>query len=163
MEKSWIKWVLILAFLVSLGFVFYGAIGALRQPDYANFTVPDKPKSPPVPPQTPAIDLSKPEAAKQIERFSSEVTAYTSAVKAYEANVTAYSKEVDARVVEWKAKNGDPNVRVTTYEKVVKETLGGLLITPLLAALIIYSGIKVTGDVALAGVTRSAEARVKSP
>lgn len=166
MDKGWIKAVLIGAFVISLLFVFGGAVTALRQPAYAELVLPKEDKVPQPPPalQLQAIaSYSDPVAvAKQIEQMNLQVAAHTLAVKTYEANVTAYAKDIESRTLAWKAKHGDPAMRLTAYEKVVKDTLGALIVTPLLGALLIYSGIKVSGDVAVAIASKSA-ARIEGP
>lgn len=166
MDKGWIKAVLIGAFVVSLLFVFGGAVTALRQPEYAELVLPSDDKVPQAPP---ALQLdgiasySDPVAvAKEIEQMNLRVAAHTLAVKTYEANVAAYSKDIESRTLAWKAKHGDPAMRLTTYEKVVKDTLGALIVTPLLGALLVYSGIKVSGDVAVA-IAGKGEDGIKAP
>ena len=165
MDKPWIKAVLIVAFVVALLFVFVGGYQALQQPDYAAFELPTTTPAAPPPLSIQKIeDFSKPaEVAKQLEQMNLQIQAYATAQKTYETNVAAYAKDIEVRMTAWKAKNGDPASRLTAYEKVVKDTLGVYIVTPLLAALLIYSGIKVGGDVALARVIRAAGVEVKSP
>lgn len=164
MDKPWIKGVLVGSFVVSLLFVFVGAYRALKPPAYAAFELPQKTPQPPPALQLQTVDYSKPDiAAKQIEQMNLQIQAYASAVKAYEVNVAVYSKDIESRTNAWKAKNGDPAARLTAYEKVVKDTVAFYIVAPLLAALLVYSGIKVSGDVRLANVTKAAGAAVKSP
>jgi hypothetical protein len=84
------------------------------------------------------------------------------AIDVYVAQVTAYAKDVEAQVPVAKAKAGDRSGRLPAFEKAVKDTIGQLLVAPLLAALLIYSGIKVAGDVAMAKGTTTAN-RVDAP
>ena len=164
MDKPWIKGVLIGSFVVSLLFLFVGAYQALQPPAYAEFTLPAKAPEAPRPLELPTVDYSKPDlVAKQIEQMNLHIQAYGSAVKAYEANVAAYVKDIESRTTAWKAKNGDPAARLTAYEKVVKDTLAFYIVAPLLAALLIYSGIKVNGDVRVASATNTPAAEVRSP
>jgi hypothetical protein len=165
MDKPLIKGVLILAFVVALVFVFVGGYQALKQPTYSSFELPATTPTAPPPLSIQKIeDFSKPDVvAKQLEQMNLQIQAYAAAEKAYEANVAAYAKDIEARTTAWKAKNGDPAARLTAYEKVVKDMLGFYIVNPLLAALLIYSGIKVGGDVAKARATQAANAEVKSP
>ncbi len=161
MDKPWIKILLIVAFIVALLFVFVGAYDALKPQTYTAFELPPTPSAPP-PLIIPKIeDFSKPELVdKQLALLKLQVQLYTDAGVAYKANVTAYATEIEARTTAWKAKNGDPSARLTAYEKIVKDTIGFYIVNPLLAALLIYSGIKISADVALAKAEKDS---VKSP
>lgn len=159
MDRAWIKFVLLAAFVVSLIFVFVYGFQALRPPKAAQFDPPPVPKAPDLPPLQPVTDLSKPEVAKlQIDQLKAQADAYQQAVSAYQQSVTAYTKDVEARTTAWKAATGDPAARLTAYEKVVKDTLGALIVTPLLAALVLYSGLKMGADAAVARAAAAANA-----
>ena len=137
MDRAWIKFILIAAFVVTLIITFVTSFQALKAPNLGEFKAPDPP---PVPTWTIEVKGLTPE---QIEIRKKELEAYGTAV-------TAYTKQVEAEKLEWTAAN-DPN-RLDRFEKVVKNTLGALILTPLLAALIIYSGIQVSGDLSAARI-----------
>ena len=163
-DKLWIKVVLILAFAISLFFVFRGAHRAMQDEPALKVNV----TAPPAPKFTDIPDLPQNATPEQIklhlEQKQQAVNIYKMAVENYVQQVGAYAKQGDAQIVAAKANNADRSGRLNAYETVVKDTLGPLIVAPLLAALVIYSGIKVGGDVAMAKVTNAAaQNRVDAP
>lgn len=162
MDKLWIKVGLVLAFAISLIVLFKNIV---------RFTA-----------NAPAItvDVAVPASPVLVTRpklpdnaTSEQITAYLAqsekaaaidkqAIDAYVAQVNAYSAEVKARITAARAEQGErPTLDV--FEKAVKDTLGQLIIAPLLAALLLYSGIKVAGDVAMARATTAVHREVDAP
>jgi hypothetical protein len=84
------------------------------------------------------------------------------AVLSYATQVSAFKDDVNARITAAKANARDSAQRLDAYEKVVKNTLATIILTPLLAALILYSGIKVSADVAKSRALNT-QARVDAP
>jgi hypothetical protein len=162
MDKSWIKWVLIAAFVVTLGFVYVYAHRALQESPPMAITV--TPPRPPAFTKKPSLaDNAKPEEFDAyVKTMQQEIALDKLVVDNYTAQVTAYKQEVEARITAAKANNPDASVRVTAFEKVIKETLGALVLTPLLGALLVYSGIKVAGDVAATRAVKT-YTEVKAP
>jgi hypothetical protein len=162
MDKLWIKIALIAAFVVSLFYIFRNASRVLEDPPKLTVTV-KAPSQPPImarpalpPNATPdqyAAYLKQSQAAADVDK---------QAIATYVTQVDAYAKDVNAQIIAAKAQQGDPTGRLPAFEKAVKDTIGALLVTPLLAALLIYSGIKVAGDVAMAR-SASPQNRVDAP
>jgi outer membrane murein-binding lipoprotein Lpp len=148
MDKPWIKGVLIGAFVITLLIVFITSIWALVEvpPMKLNVSAPVAP----VLTQKPALPTNAtPEAVDAyLTRMSKANDIDKVAVQTYATQVTAFTTDVNARITATKAATRDAAQRLDAYDKVVKNSLCTIILTPLLAALILYSGIKVGGDVA---------------
>lgn len=162
MDKPWIKAALIIAFVITLIFVYVSSYRALEDVPATpiNVTAPAPPaftKKPVLPDNpTPEQVTAYLASAKQAADIDS------TGVQTYTSQVAAYKDEVTVQITAAKAKNTDRSARLDAYEKVVKDTLGTLILTPLLAALLIYSGIKVAGDVA-ASRALNTRTEIKAP
>lgn len=162
MDKSWIKGVLIAAFVITLGYVYVVSYRTLE----------DSPATPiKIPPPTPPMFTRKPTlpANATSQQLQDYLTAAKNAndidkvaVDAYVNQVAAYKDDVTAQITAAKANMHDRSNRLDAYEKVVKDTLASLILTPLLGGLLIYSGIKIGGDVAATRVV-GARTEVKAP
>ncbi len=156
MDKPWIKAALISAFVITLGFVYVGAFRALQDAPGTPISV-----GSPLPPtlvQKPSLPANaKPEDVDLYLKTQLRALALDKqAVDNYTQQVNSYAAEVNAGLIAAKANSHDASSRLTAFEKVIKDTLGPLILAPLLAALLVYSGIKVSGDVA---ITRAAGER----
>jgi hypothetical protein len=162
MDKLWIKVALVAAFVVSLVFVFVNASRVLEDPP--TLTLDIKAPTQPTLVARPVLpkDATPDQFAAYIKQSQEAAAIDKQAVDAYVAQVTAYVKDVDAQIAVAKAEAGDRSGRLPAFEKAVKDTIGQLLVAPLLAALLIYSGIKVAGDVAMAKGTTTTS-RVDAP
>jgi hypothetical protein len=162
MDKPWIKGTLILAFLVTLGIVYWSSFRALQElpPLQLHVTAP----APPALTQKPSLPPNpKPdEVDAYLARMTKAVELDKTAVQSYATQVSAFKDDVNARITAAKANARDTAQRLDAYEKVVKNTLATIILTPLLAALILYSGIKVSADVAKSRALNT-QARVDAP
>ena len=117
-------------------------------------TPPDWTRKPPAPANAADVDAY----LKQVERA---VAADKQSGESYAQRVAAYKQQIDARILEAKTNESDTSARLTVFEKVAKDTLGQLILTPLLTALVAYAGLKMAGDVAMAKV-RGSEKQVQA-
>ena len=162
MDKSWIKAVLIAAFVITIIFVYVSSYRAL---DDAPETLIDV-KSPTPPAFIQRLSVPATPTPQDVEAYhksAQEAVAIDKvAVDTYSTQVSAYKLEVDARITAAGTNSRDTSRRLNSYEKVVKYRLATIILAPLLAALLVYSSIKVGGDLAatlLAGV----HTEVKAP
>ena len=163
MDKLWIKVGLVAAFAIAMIMVFVASWGALTDSPSLKVTV-DPPPAPPKltdKPKLPA-NASPDQIQVYLKQEQDAVTVDKQAVDNYVQQVTAYTKDVDTRISVAKAQRSDVTNRLTAYEKVVKDTLGPLIVAPLLAALLVYSGLKLRADFALSKVT-GAKTNADSP
>src|SRR6266851_4092926 len=156
MDKPLIKALLIAAFIITLIAVYVASYRALQDTSATPIEVTSP--TPPAFTTKPALpaNATPEQHTKYLELMKDAVAIDKTAIDAYANYVTAYRQEVDARITAAKANVRDRTDRLNAYEKVVKDTLANLILAPLLAALLVYSGIKVAGDVA---TTRALNAR----
>jgi hypothetical protein len=160
MDKLWIKIALVAAFVIAMIFVFWGSWMALTDLPSLSVDV----EKPPTPPPTltvipkPPTTASPADVKTYLDQEQAAVGVDKQAIDNYVQLVTAYSKDVDTRITVAKAKKGDVTSRLTIYEKVIKDTLGPLIVAPLLAALLVYSGLKLSADVKMRKAAGTREA-----
>jgi hypothetical protein len=162
-DKGWIKFFLVAAFIISLVYVFYYSWRTLQDAPSldVNVQAPAPPKLIDIP--TLQVNPTPGQVEAYLKKAQQAVEIDKQAVDIYVQQVAAYGKEVEARITAAKAKTRDSSARLLAFEKVIKDTFGPLIVTPLLAALLIYSGIKIGGDVAMAKVTGAREKHVTAP
>jgi hypothetical protein len=161
-DKSWIKWVLILAFVISLVGVAWSSIRALEDGPAIKVASPPPPPTLTMKPVMPANPTAA-EIDVYLKQEQQATALDREIVQTYGMQVDAYGRDLAARITAGKAETRDSSARLTAFEKVIKDTLGPLVIAPLLAALLIYSGLKVGADVAMARVTSGATKDVRMP
>ncbi len=162
-DKGWIKFFLVATFITSLVYVFLCATRALQDAPSLEVNV----QTPAPPKLTDKPTLQANSTPDQFEAYLKKAQQAAEidkqAVDTYVQQVAAYGKEVEAGIAAAKAKTRDSSARLTAFEKVIKDTFGPLIVTPPLAPLLIYSGMKVGGDVAMAKVTGGNEKHVPAP
>lgn len=163
MDKLWIKIGLVVAFAIALIYVFVNASRVLEDPPRLEVkAIVPSPPTFTAKPKLPA-EATADQYAMYLKQSQEAAAVDKQAVDMYVAQVTAYGKDVEAQIVAAKAAKGDRSGRVTAFEKAIKDTIGQLIVAPLLAALLLYSGIKVAGDVAMARATNGAQKNVDAP
>jgi hypothetical protein len=163
MDKPLIKAMLILAFLISLGYVFVSAFRSLQDPQSLSINVPPPPPPKLIDKPTLPANATPDQVEAYFKLMQQAVSLDKQAVETYTQQVTAFEKDIQARITAAKTMNRDSTARLTAFEKVIKDAIAPIIVTPLLAALLIYSGIKVGADVAMARATAGAQKRVEAP